>query len=84
MLQSMGSYSCATWLGFYRDGISFQIVFSQSFCLRVLPGGAAQMDASEKDSGRWSDICCLLLTLPELFRLVVAYQFRVPYQDLLS
>ena len=27
-------------LGFYGDGISFQVVFGQSFCLRVLPGGA--------------------------------------------
>ena len=34
---------------------------------------SAKMDAREKDSGRWSDMWCLLLTLPELFRLVVAY-----------
>ena len=27
-------------LGFYGDGISFPVVFSQSFWLRVLPGGA--------------------------------------------
>ena len=27
-------------LGFYGDGISFLVVFSQSFGLRVLPGGA--------------------------------------------
>ena len=26
-------------LGFYGDGISFWVVFSQSFSLRVLPGG---------------------------------------------
>ena len=26
--------------GFYGDGISFPVVFSQSFGLRVLPGGA--------------------------------------------
>ena len=32
----------------------------------------SQMDAREKDSGRWSSIWCLLLTFPELFRLVVA------------
>ena len=31
------------------------------------------MDASAKDSGRWSDTPCLLLTFPEFFRLVVAY-----------
>ena len=34
---------------------------------------SAKMDASEKDSGRWSDMWCLLLTFPELFRSVVAY-----------
>ena len=28
-------------LGFYGDGISFRVVFSQSFRLRVLPGGAS-------------------------------------------
>ena len=33
----------------------------------------SQMDAREKDSGRWSDMWCLLLTFPELFRLVEAY-----------
>ena len=27
-------------LGFYGDGISFQVVFGQSFWLRLLPGGA--------------------------------------------
>ena len=27
-------------LGFYGDGISFWVVFSQSFLLRVLPGDA--------------------------------------------
>ena len=33
---------------------------------------SAKMDARE-DSGRWSDIWCLLLTFPKLFWLVVAY-----------
>ena len=28
---------------------------------------SAKMDASEKDSGRWSDVWCFLLTFPELF-----------------
>ena len=48
---------------FYGDGISSPVVFSLSFWLRVLPGGAnggvsrsAKMDAGEKDSGRWSDM----------------------------
>ena len=27
-------------LGFYGDGVSFQVVFVQSFLLRVLPGGS--------------------------------------------
>ena len=45
---------------------------------------SAKMDASERDSGRWTDRWCLLLTFPELFRLAVSYQFHVPYQDLLS
>ena len=27
-------------LGFYGDGVSFWVVFGQSFRLRVLPGGA--------------------------------------------
>ena len=58
--------------GFYGDGISFRVVLNQSFWLRVLPGGLAKMDARE-DSGRWSDMWCLLLTFPELFQLVVAY-----------
>ena len=55
--------------GFYGDGISFPVVFSLSFWLRVLPGGAnggvscsAKMDAGEKDSGRWSDMWCRFLT----------------------
>ena len=32
----------------------------------------SQMDARE-DSGRWSDMWCLLLTFPELFPLVETY-----------
>ena len=39
---------------------------------------SAKMDASEKDSGRWSDTWCLLMTFPELVWLVVAYSFCVP------
>ena len=31
-------------LGFYGDGISFRVVFSQSFWLRVLPGGAGLVE----------------------------------------
>ena len=45
---------------------------------------SAKVDVSKRDSGKWTDKRCLLSTFPELFRLVVAYFFRVPYQDLLS
>ena len=62
-------------LGFYGDGISFQVVLSQSFWLRVPPSGAlfSQDGCQREDSGRWSDMWCLLLTFPELFWLVEAY-----------
>ena len=36
---------------------------------------SAKMDSSEKDSGRWLDMPCLLLTFPELFWLVVLIVF---------
>ena len=32
---------------------------------------SAKMDASERDSGKWTDMRCLLSTFPGLFRLVV-------------
>ena len=64
-------------LGFYSYGISFQLVFSQLFWLKRpswwCTPYSAKMDASEKDSGRWSDMWCLLLTCPELSQLVMAY-----------
>ena len=34
---------------------------------------SAKMDASERDSGKWMDMQCLLSAFPELFQLVVAY-----------
>ena len=46
---------------------------SESESFLVVHALFSQMDAREKDSGRWSDMWCLLLTYPELFRLVVAY-----------
>ena len=57
-------------LGFYGDGISFRVVFSQiilaqSPSWRCTPG-SAKMDAREKDSGRWSDTWCLLNLSPTL------------------
>ena len=33
---------------------------------------SAKMDASERDSGTWTDSQCLLLAFPGLFRLMVA------------
>ena len=63
----------ASSLEFYGDGISFQVVFGKSLWFRVLPGWcmhcSAKMDASEKDSRRWLDMWCHLLTFPELFRI---------------
>ena len=66
--------ACSLW--FYGDGISFPVVFSQSFWLRVLPDGARLVQLRcmpEKDSGKFLDMWCLLLTFPEHFWLVVAY-----------
>ena len=34
---------------------------------------SAKMDANERDSGKWVDTRCLLLTFPELLLLGVAY-----------
>ena len=51
---------------------------SNSGSFLVAQHRSAKMDASERDSGKWTDMWCLLLTFPELFRLAVAYQ------DLLS
>ena len=44
---------------------------SESFL--VVQPCSAKVDAREKGSGRWSDMRCLLLTFPELFRLLAAY-----------
>ena len=54
---------------------------SESF---LNPHRPAKMDARERDSGKWTDTWCLLSTFPELFWLVVAYWFRIPYRDHLS
>ena len=58
----------------HSDSESFLVVqalFSQDGCQR---------------EGFWEVVRHVMspLTFPELFRLVVAYQFCVPYQDLLS
>ena len=39
---------------------------SESFL--VVHASLSQEDASERDSGKWTDTRCLLLTFPELFR----------------
>ena len=46
---------------------------SESFLMVHGTPCSAKMDAREKDSGKWSDRWCLILTFPELFWLVVAY-----------
>ena len=61
---------------FYGDGINFQWPLanhSNSESFLVAEHCSAKIDASEKDSGKWTDTWCLLSTFPELFRLVVAY-----------
>ena len=65
-------------LRFYGDGISFQLSLanhSDSESFLVVPSCSAEMDAIEKDSGRWLvwDTQCHLLTFLELFQLVMAY-----------
>ena len=69
----------AMWI--YGDGISFRVVFGQSFWLKSpswwCTHGSAQMDASERDSGRWRNTRCLLLTFLEL--LTVGAGLLVPY-----
>ena len=45
-------------LGFYGDGISFRVVFGQSFEFSLswwCTHRSAKMDASERDSGKWMD-----------------------------
>ena len=39
--------------GFYGDGISFLVVLSQSFWLRVLPGGACLVQPNGCQGGFW-------------------------------
>ena len=64
-------------LGFYGDGIRFPGGLWPIILIHSLSWWrthhSAKMDASERDSGKWTDTRCLLLTSPEFFRLVVAY-----------
>ena len=52
------------------SGLSLAIILTRSPSWWCTPC-SAKMDVREKDSGRWSDMC-LLLIFPEFFRLVVA------------
>ena len=56
-------------LRFYSNGFSFRVVFGQQFWVKspswwCMPC-SAKIEAREKDSGRWSDMWCLLLIFPD-------------------
>ena len=71
----------------YGDGISFQAVLSQSFWLKSPSWWCSLVQPRwmpERNPGGWLNSWCFLLIFPELFWLVKAYQFPVPWQDLLS
>ena len=80
---SHGLQSPVLWCWDQFLGCPQPIILTQSPSWWCMPC-SAKMDAREKDSGRWSDRWCLLQTFPELFWFLEAYQFPVPYQDLLS
>ena len=69
----------ATWLavsGFMVTGLVSGVSLtnhSDSESFLVVHALFSQMDAREKDSGRWSDMWCLRLTFPEFFQLGLAY-----------
>ena len=56
-----------------RGSQGFMVMGGLSESFLVAHYRSAKMDASERDSGKWTDTRCLLSTFPELFRLVVAY-----------
>ena len=63
-------------LGFYVMGLVSGLSLvnrSDSESFLVVHALFSQMDAREKDSGRWSVMWCLFLTFPEFFRLVEVY-----------
>ena len=66
MAHSLGLYGGFMVMGLVSCGLWPVILCS------VFTGGA-KMDASERDSGKWTDTQCLLLPFPELFWLGVAY-----------
>ena len=67
-----GSHSWVLWWWNWFPGGLWPIILIQSLSW-WRTHGSAKMDASERDSGKWTDTRCLLLTVPKLFRLVVAY-----------
>ena len=69
-------------LWFYADGISLaNHSDSESF---LVEHALFSEDGCQRE-GFWEVVGhrCLLLTFPELFHLMVAYEFSVPYQDIL-
>ena len=56
--------------GFYGDGISFWVVSRQSFCLRVLPGGALTSSQARRMPKSW------ILELGRTYRLVSPLCFQ--------
>ena len=66
------SQSQVLWGWDYFSGSLWPIILIQSLSW-WRTHRSAKMDASERDSGKWTDTRCLLSTFPELFRLVVAY-----------
>ena len=69
----------ATWLavsGFMVMGLLSTLSLtnlSESESFLVVHALLSQDGCQQKDSGRWSNTWCLLLTFPKLFLLVVAY-----------
>jgi len=56
-----------------RTALGFMVMELVSGLSLASHSDSAKMDASKKDSWRWLDMCCLLLTFLNLFQLVVAY-----------
>ena len=71
-----GSHSLVLWWWDYFPDCLCPIIRTQDTSW-LSTHCSAKMDASEKDSGRWLDTWCLLLTFPKIFLLVA------PYKDLL-
>ena len=66
------SQSQVLWGWDYFSGSLWPIILIQSLSW-WRTHRSAKMDASERDSGKWTDTRCLLPTFPDLFWFVVAY-----------